>query len=61
MDYGVSTYAAGDFFSDMFTAFSSGWSSVMGFITANQWLLIIVGTPVILGLLAAVMSFIRSR
>ncbi len=55
------TYAAGDFFSEMFSSFSTGWSTVMNFITANPWLLIIVGTPVVLGLLAVVMSFIRSR
>lgn len=54
-------YAAEDFFSEMFSAFSSGFTTVMNFITANPWLLIIVGTPVVLGLLAAVMSFIRSR
>lgn len=55
------TYAAGDFFTSMFTAFSSGFSTVMNFITENTWLLIVCGTPVVLGLLAAVMSFIRSR
>ena len=55
------TYAAGDSFSTFFSAFSSGFSSCWGFITENQWLLVICAVPVVLGLLAAVMSFIRSR
>lgn len=54
-------YAASDFFSQMFSSFSSGWSSVMGFISSNEWLLIVAGVPVILGLVGAVLSFIRSR
>ena len=55
------TYAAGDFFSEMFSAFSSGFTTVMNFITANPWLLIIVGTPVVLGLLAYVTSWLKTR
>lgn len=57
----IQTYNASDFFSTMFSAFSSGWSSAMNFISANTWLVIIVAVPVILGLLGAVLSFIKSR
>lgn len=60
-DYGIQTYAATDFFSSMFSAFSTGWTSVMGFVTDNVWLLILVGTPVVLGLVGTVISFIKSR
>lgn len=55
------TYAAGDFFSEMFSSFSTGWTTVMNFVTSNPWLLIIVGTPVVLGLLSYVTSWLKTR
>lgn len=61
MDYSIATYSAEDTFASMFTAFTSGFSSVMGFISSNTWILIAVATPVVLGLLGAVISFIKSR
>ncbi len=61
MDYMIQAYNASDFFSTMFSAFSTGWSTVMNFISSNIWLVIIVAVPVILGLLGAVLSFIKSR
>lgn len=55
------TYAAGDFFASMFSAFQSAFLSTLNFVTSNEWLLVIVGTPLIIGVIAAIMSFIKSR
>lgn len=61
MENAVATYSAADTFANMFDAFTTGFNSVMGFITANSWILIIVAMPVILGILGVVISFIKSR
>lgn len=61
MENGIAAYSAADTFSDMFSAFTTGFNSVMGFITTNTWILVIVAMPVILGILGVVISFIKSR
>lgn len=61
MENGVAVYSATDTFSNMFDAFTTGFNSVMGFITSNTWILVIVAMPVILGILGVVISFIKSR
>lgn len=61
MENGIATYNAADTFADMFSAFTQGFNAVMGFISSNTWILIIVATPVILGILGVVISFIKGR
>lgn len=61
MENAVAAYSATDTFANMFEAFTTGFNSVMGFITSNSWILIIVAMPVILGILGVVISFIKSR
>ena len=61
MENGVAAYSATDTFNNMFDAFTTGFNSVMGFITSNTWILVIVAMPVILGILGVVISFIKSR
>lgn len=61
MENGIAAYSANDTFSNMFDAFTTGFNSVMSFITSNTWILVIVAMPVILGILGVVISFIKSR
>ena len=61
MENGIAAYSAADTFSNMFDAFTTGFNSVMCFITSNTWILVIVAMPVILGILGVVISFIKSR
>lgn len=61
MENGIAAYSANDTFSKMFDAFTTGFNSVMSFITSNTWILVIVAMPVILGILGVVISFIKSR
>lgn len=57
----ITTYAGDTFFTSLFNAFTTGWEICMSFIQSNTWILICVGTPVVLGLASAVISFIKSR
>ena len=58
----IATIAATDTsWSTLWTAFTTGFSSCWDFITSNVWLTVIVAVPVALGLLGAVISFVRSR
>lgn len=61
MNEGIQTYASENMFATMFSSFSDGFNAVMNFLTSNPWMLVIVATPVILGLISVVMSFIKSR